>query len=98
MKVVYSPSCLNYNYPSHPESPQRIERIYQSLKFLPSISFVAPQKATEQEILSVHDKTLLDVVKNGTFADPDTPVISGIYELALLAGGAAADAADLAQK
>ena len=98
MKVVYAPSCLNYNYPSHPESPERIERIYQSLNSIPSISFVAPQKITEQEILSVHDKTLLNAVKNGTFADPDTPVIPGIYDIALLAAGAAADAADLAQK
>lgn len=98
MKVVYSPSCLSYNHPGHPESPQRIQLIYEKLKPLTFISFVSPQRANDNDVLMVHDTSLLNAVKNGTFTDPDTPVIPGIYELALLAAGAAKDASEIAQK
>ena len=98
MKVVYTPTCLSYKIPGHPESPQRIDRIYHSLKSIPSISFYQPNKATEQEILSVHDKTLLNAVKNSTYIDPDTPVIPGIFEISVLAAGATIKASEIAQK
>src|SRR3989338_8382749 len=98
MKVFYSPAFLSYQYPGHPESPQRIERIYHSLKSIPSIAFVAPHKATVHEILSVHDTSLLNAVKNGAYADPDTPVIPGIFEIAVLAAGATINASEIAQK
>jgi len=98
MKVVYSPSCLSYNYPGHPESPQRIERIYLSLKTMPSISFIQPQKAAKQDILSVHNQTLVAAVKNGTYTDADTPVIPGIYKISLLAAGAAIEASHIVQR
>lgn len=98
MKVVYSPKCLEYYFPGHPESPERVKLIYEELKKDKRFEFIKPIPVTETDILTVHTKELLELVKLNTFFDPDTPNISSIYESALLSVEAAIKASEIAIK
>lgn len=89
---MYSPRCLEYAQPGHPESPSRVKFTYEFLKEK-GFTFLEPQSCSEQDILLAHDAEMLESVKQGTFFDFDTPVLPGIYEIALLSAGAAIDAA-----
>ena len=57
--------------------------------------FIEPEPCTEKDILRVHSKELLEMVKSGGFFDMDTPSLSGMYEYARLAAGGAIKAAEL---
>ena len=43
---------------------------------------------TDEDILRVHTREMLEAVRTGTFSDADTPFFPGIFELAKLAAGA----------
>jgi acetoin utilization deacetylase AcuC-like enzyme len=88
MQFVFSEKCLEYESPGHPESPSRVRAIYDLLKSK-GVEFIEPSPCTEEDILSVHTHDLLDMVKNGSYSDPDTPVLPGIYDHARLSVGAA---------
>ncbi len=92
MKIYYSPACLGYSSPGHPESPTRAQATYEHLE-LNGYSFTEPQPCTENDILLAHTPELLDSVKRGNFMDLDTPSYSGIYDIARLSAGAAIEAA-----
>ena len=97
MKIIFSESCLAYRQPLHPESPQRVKLAYDYLK-AKKFDFIAPIACTDEDILTAHTENLLDLVKSGTFFDPDTPALKNIYEHAKLSAGAAMQAAKLSLK
>ncbi len=99
MKIIFSPRCLEYKNPGHPESPERVKICYAVLlteKDAIKLEFIKPEACKEEDILLAHTGQLLDRVKQGNFFDPDTPAISGIFGYASLSAGAAIKAAQIA--
>lgn len=94
MKIIYSPKCLEYSQPGHPESPARVSETYNFIKN--KFDFIEPEPCDEEDILRVHSQELMESVKNGDFFDPDTPRLPGIYDYAKLAAGAAIQAVKIA--
>jgi len=92
MKIFYSPKCLEYSQPGHPESPARARLTYEYLEEK-GFEFTEPNPCRDEDILLAHTEKLLDSIKQGRFFDMDTPVYQGIYEIARLSAGAAIDAA-----
>ncbi len=95
MKIIFSKQCLEYEFPGHPESPQRVKSAYNLLKEK-KIEFIEPEPAKEQDILRVHSSNLLQKVKNEEFLDTDTPNSKKMFAYALLSCGAAIKAQELA--
>ncbi len=94
MRIVYSPQCLSYSQPGHPESPERVSAIYELLK--DAYEFAAPEPILENVLLETHTRRLIDTLKSGSFYDSDTPAYPHIYETARLSVGAAVRAMELA--
>ncbi len=92
MKIYYSPKCLTYSSPGHPESPSRVRSTYEFLEEK-GYSFDEPDLCSEDDILLAHSPGLFESVKNESFFDFDTPVFRGIYDIARLSAGSAIDAA-----
>jgi acetoin utilization deacetylase AcuC-like enzyme len=92
MIIVYSPDCLGYEIPGHPESPLRVKRIYETL-LEKGFSFKNAEPATEDDILLVHTPEHFDMVKRKEYSGFETPPIDIKYPL--LAAGAAIKAADV---
>ena len=88
MHLVYSPRCLEYVVPGHPESPDRLRGILAALS-KDRHSWLTPEPCAEADILRVHADGMLRCVQDGSFYDEDTPAFSGVYELACLSAGAA---------
>ncbi len=97
MEIFYSPKCLEYEHPNHPESPDRIGRTADYLT-KKGFTFIEPRTALKEDILRVHSKTMFDGVKAGTQSDYDTPAIPGIFDDAMLSAGSAIQAAEAAVK
>ena len=95
MKIYYSPKCLEYSQFGHPESPQRISAAHDLLE-KNGFQFIEPQPCTERDILRVHSRDLLVNIKQGSFYDNDTPVLTQIFRHALLAAGSAIMASESA--
>lgn len=95
MKIIFSKRCLEYEFPEHPESSERLSSIYNLLKER-NFEFIEPKPAKEEDILRVHSRNLLEKVKSGQFLDADTPNSQEMFEYALLSSGAAIQAKDLA--
>ncbi|MFH1622168.1 MAG: histone deacetylase [Candidatus Omnitrophota bacterium] len=92
MKIFFSQKCLGYSQPGHPESPLRVSTSYEFLKEK-GFDFKEPRECSEEDILLVHSKKLLDEVKSENFQDMDTPALDKIYYYAKLAVGSAIEAA-----
>lgn len=88
IKIIFSPRCLEYESPGHPESPKRLLRAWEYLKGK-GIDLIEPSPCGEEDILLAHSQGLIDSVKSGSFRDADTPNIRGIFEYARLSAGAA---------
>ncbi len=97
MRIVYSDKCLEYEFPEHPESPERIRKSYDLLRNR-GFQFVKPEKASLNDLLLVHTQEHVNSVKNLDYYDIDTPKIPGIYEFACLSAGAATTAGRLAEE
>jgi acetoin utilization deacetylase AcuC-like enzyme len=91
MKIFYSPRCLEYSQPGHPESPARARHTYEYLE-AQGYEFVEPSLCKDEDILLAHSQNLLDSVKKGSFFDFDTPAYPGIFDIAMLSAGGAVDA------
>ncbi|MFH1775986.1 MAG: histone deacetylase [Candidatus Omnitrophota bacterium] len=96
MYIIVNLQCAEYEYPGHPESPQRVTETFKFLEQR-NISFIGPAPAQEEDILLAHSKSLLNKVKEGSFLDADTPALTNIYEYAKLSAGGAICAAELAR-
>jgi len=88
LEIVHSKRCLDYSYPEHLESPERVGRASELLsKF--GYSFLQPEPASEEDLLRVHSRSWVEKVKRGGLFDADTPGGKNIYEYATLAAGGA---------
>ncbi len=95
--ILFSPECLEYNSPGHPESPQRVGRILEYLT-KSGYKFRKAKSCTEEDILLIHTPQHLKRVKSNDFFDPDTPNLKNIYQYAFLSTGGALQAAEEALK
>jgi acetoin utilization deacetylase AcuC-like enzyme len=87
MKIVFSEKCLEYGS-WHIEGPERVRRAYMILKEK-GYEFLAPEPASEHDVLRVHDVDYVRRLKDGFVEDADTPAYQDIYEYARLAAGGA---------
>jgi acetoin utilization deacetylase AcuC-like enzyme len=94
MNVVFSPQCLEFRSPGHPESPERVRKTYELL-VQKSYTFVEPTPCTEQDLLLVHSPELVTSVRNNDFYNWDSPNLPHIYEYATLSAGGAVTAMEL---
>jgi len=92
MLVVFSEQCLEYSFPFHPESAERVKSIYDSLE-RNGFRFVNTKLASKDEVLKVHTAEHFKKIESGNYFDPDTPIIDIKYPL--LAAGTAIKAAKL---
>ncbi len=95
MKVVFSPRCLEFKSPGHPESPERVRRTYEFLRENGYV-FQEPSPCTEEDLLRVHTNELVESVQGNSFFDWDCPNLPRIYDYAVLSAGGALKAMDLA--
>ncbi len=95
MKIVFSPRCLGYGSPGHPESPERVKRA-KGLLESKGIGFVEAEMCGEKDIERVHDREMIEAVKKERVLDPDTPNLPGIFKYARLSAGGAVRAMELA--
>jgi acetoin utilization deacetylase AcuC-like enzyme len=91
VNLFYSSACLNYEQPRHPESPERVRAAADLLRAR-GYSFMDAEPCSHEKILRVHERGMFESVLNGTHADADTPVLPGIFDIALLSAGAAIQA------
>ena len=87
MKIIFSEKCLEYGS-GHLEGPERVRRAYGILKER-GYEFLAPELVSEENLLKVHDAEYVQMLKEGSVADADTPAYENIYEYARLAAGGA---------
>ena len=92
MKIVFDKKCLEYKFEGHPESPERVEKIYKTLKEN-SYKFSKPKLISEKEILEVHKREHLENLKKKNYFDPDSPPIDFIFPL--ISASAAVKAAEI---
>jgi acetoin utilization deacetylase AcuC-like enzyme len=93
MVILYSPRCLDYAAAGHPESPERVRSAVAQLQ-KDFHTWMLPTPCTDEDILRVHTRELLEAVRLGTFVDADTPFFPGILDIAKLSAGAAILAAE----
>jgi acetoin utilization deacetylase AcuC-like enzyme len=94
VKIIFSEKCLEYRWPGHVEGPERVRKAFEFLK--KKYEFVKPKPASLEDLLKVHSKEYVDLIKNaraGSYLDGDTPVPENIYEYAKLSAGGAVLAA-----
>ena len=93
--VVYHKDYNKYDFGSnHPlvgNKPKETIKFFEEKSILKYLKIFTPTKATERDILRVHNPTYLDKVKKlskkGGMLSFDTPVPIGIYDVALLVTG-----------
>ncbi|HUU39193.1 MAG TPA: histone deacetylase [Candidatus Desulfaltia sp.] len=86
----------------HPESPRRIQAIYEMLeeeKIFSSLSIIEPRPAKHEEIALIHAQEYVEQIKKTAgrervCLDPDTSTSPRSCEVALLAAGGLLEAAD----
>jgi acetoin utilization deacetylase AcuC-like enzyme len=86
----------------HPESPLRIQAIYEMLeeeKIFSTFPLIAPRTAKPEEIALIHTREYIDQIKatagrQSVYLDPDTSTSPRSYEVALLAAGGLLEAVD----
>ncbi len=94
MKVIFSPRCLEFKSPGHPESPERVRRTHELL-VQKGYEFLEPSPCTEEDLLRVHTHQLVESVQNNDFYDWDSPNLPRIYEYAILSAGGALSAMEV---
>ncbi|MBN1913104.1 MAG: histone deacetylase [Candidatus Omnitrophica bacterium] len=95
MKIIYSARCLEYKARAHPEFPLRVKSSHEFLQDK-GLVFKEPRICSEEKILAAHSQNLVDRIKRLDFFDPDTPLIKGIFEYALISASSAISAMEIA--
>lgn len=80
MLIVYSPLCLEYEIPGHPESPDRVRRMHDVLKEH-GFSFTPAEPAKKEDILLVHTPEHFKKIESKDYFDIETPPIDIRYPL-----------------
>jgi acetoin utilization deacetylase AcuC-like enzyme len=87
----YNKYDLGLRHPLVGNKPKNTINFLKEKKILNEIELFHPKKATEEDILRVHDLKFLDQIKDlsktGGMIATDTPAPKGIYEIASLATG-----------
>ena len=86
-KIIFSEKCLCYGS-WHIEGPERVRKAHEVLKEK-GYEFLAPEPASEEDLLKAHDMDYVWNLKKGLVEDPDTPAYDNIYEFARLSAGGA---------
>lgn len=97
--LVYGPRSTTYDFgPAHPLTPRRFGPGISLLETLGAVPGLAPEPASDDELLWIHDQSYLDTIKAFSH-DPgapsragigpgDTPAFAGMHEAsAAVAGG-----------
>ncbi|MEW6052989.1 MAG: histone deacetylase [Nitrospirota bacterium] len=88
--------------PGHPESPQRLLRILDTLKkseIWDQLIHLNPRRAAKEDILQVHTKDYFDRISGFTgYYDGDTYVSENTFEAALYAAGSVIEAIERCKK
>jgi acetoin utilization deacetylase AcuC-like enzyme len=89
----------------HPESPERLRRIYAMLDDMgkDGLVFIPPRAATHEEITLVHESAYVEAVaatmgKSHVRLDPDTATSPKSYEAALMAAGGVLELLDAIER
>jgi acetoin utilization deacetylase AcuC-like enzyme len=72
----------------HIENPERVRKAYEILK-QKNYRFLAPEPASEEDLLKVHGTEYVWNLKKSLVEDADTPAYDNIYEFARLSAGGA---------
>ena len=81
-KIIFSEKCLGYGS-WHIEGPERVRKAHKILKEK-GYEFLAPEPASEEDLLKAHDTDYVWNLKKGLVEDQDTPAYDNIYEFARL--------------
>jgi acetoin utilization deacetylase AcuC-like enzyme len=92
MLIVYSPQCLQYDIPGHPECPERVKAIHEAL-LSAGYKFVSPEPATKKDVLLVHSEEHYNAVEKADYAGIETPPID--IKHPLMSAGAAIKASEV---
>jgi acetoin utilization deacetylase AcuC-like enzyme len=103
MSLVYSKEYLEHKSFNHPESPERLKVMMNSLEqgdVMSEISLVKPRMADETELLRVHSPEHVQKIKTfceqgGGYLDMDTYTSPESYNIAKLAAGGVITAGEL---
>lgn len=103
-RLYYHPTFLEHEAgPWHPERPDRVEHAWRHLQqtgLADRLDLVTPLPAAVEAIRSNHSQRLIDEVRltaergGQAMVDPDTVIMAATWQAALLASGAALQAAD----
>jgi len=93
--VVYHPDYLQHETGHHPENPLRLKKIIEHLEkldYLRRLRLISPRPASPEDVELVHDGEYVAAIshafeKGVRYLDPDTPICSTSYRVALLAAG-----------
>ena len=99
MNVYYTPIFLEHKTGRHPERPERLSVCVSALEGAAgAVRFVMPRAARRKDIERIHSPRHVDYLEKlskagGGMPDPDTVMSGRSFEAALLAAGAAVEAA-----
>jgi acetoin utilization deacetylase AcuC-like enzyme len=97
--IITDEKCAGYSRQGHPERPTRITTTVERLKNQsePSIEWIAPTKAADEQILRAHAPEMLARLKIPQDFDADTPFFENISDYARTSAAAALDALKFAR-
>jgi acetoin utilization deacetylase AcuC-like enzyme len=99
VKIITDENCANYSHAGHPERPMRITGTLVRLRAQKElrIQWLAPTKATDEQILCAHTAAMLARLQVPQDFDNDTPYYQGIPNYAYASVAAALDAMKVAR-
>jgi acetoin utilization deacetylase AcuC-like enzyme len=97
--IITDEKCAGYSRQGHPDRPARITTVGERLKNQSelSIEWIAPAKATDEQILRAHSPEMLARLKIPHDFDADTPFYENISDYARASAAAALDALKIAR-
>lgn len=98
MKIVFSKECLEYDSPGHPESSERVRRVYEFLKDFEKFEFVKPVECERKDLLLAHSEGMINKIKHRDFVNFETPPLPNIYHYAKLSVGGSLLSMEIALK
>ncbi len=103
--AIWDERYLSYDFGDHPLNPIRLDltiRLARELGVLERLDVTAPEPASEQQLLTVHDARYVDAVREASvnplfegfgLGTTDDPVFSGMFDASALVAGGSAQAA-----
>ena len=91
-RVFSDPVVTGYAAPGHPEAPFRVALSAARLAACGFTLEAPPEEVSDADLLRVHSPAHLAAVRDGSFADPDTPAHRGIGAIARVSAAGAVSA------